>query len=337
MQVGAHSFQGFTLLGHVVLLSEPVAPHVLHFLVFRLLLGRLVIASLVRAFSLLLALTGLLLKLLLDFLQILTFRVQLPNFFLEILVVVLGLLGCFLELSVLLFVVLQNLEQFLLLVELLLRLLLIQIGLLLNVLFLLFDITLNLSFHRCGGSVLLLELSLHQLGLLLDFLLQFCVLFVKHQVLLDDLVFEEIFFAVFGLVLLDAEVEALFFHLLADLFDVALEVLRDLFALGDLSGLDLLVLLLKVLVLVRVLPGHYLELLSDQVRTLVSVSKGLELSLVQLRVVLILNRLALQRFQKSDHFVVIHGCEQLGALPHRFVLVLSTQQLDFLDQVSVVE
>ena len=233
------------------------------------------------------------LNLLLLALQFLLLSFQSPDFLFEILVVFFCFLGCLLELGVLAAVILQNLDQLLFFISLLLRLLLVQLGLFRNVLLLFFDVVCDLSLHLRCCFVLRLQLRLHQLRLLLDFLHQLVVLLLEHYVFFDDFVLKELGFAFFAAIIFDFQRFPLFVHLFADLSDVRLEVFADLIAFLNFGRLDLFMLRSEVLVLVRVLARHQLKLLSNQVSPLVSVGKRLKLIRVKLQVHLVLNALLL--------------------------------------------
>lgn len=103
-------------------------------------------------------------------LQVFSFCIQNSNLLLEILVVVFSLLVSFVELSELLSVVFQNLEQLLLLITLSFRLFDVDIGFLLNLHLLVCDVFLDLLLDSRRVVVLVFDLLIHQICLLRDFL-----------------------------------------------------------------------------------------------------------------------------------------------------------------------
>lgn len=183
--------------------------------------------------------------------QLLLAHVQLLHFLGKPLVILLGALRHFLELLVLGFVLLEDVEHLLLLFNFDFCLLLVGFNLLLEPVGLAIDLGRQRRLDRLGLAALLLNLLIHHFDLLGALFLEGLVLFFQ---LFRLFPYGFVFFLIFC---------HIFCHLRANGAEMGFEVFADLFSLVLLVVLDLGVALLELLVLRVVLPRDLLVLQPD--------------------------------------------------------------------------
>lgn len=115
---------------------------------------------------------------------------------------------------------------------------------------------------------------------------------------------------------------------------MALKVFTYLLALSNFCIADFIVLKLEMFVLLLVVSGHNLVLLSNLIRSLVSVSKCWELGLVQLSIWLVLSYLILKCFKECNNFILENVFNNGCSLLNRLILVWCLQFLYFGDKFA---